>query len=229
LEKPVKEIYLTYKHYLSNCQNLIIKRLPVDENLTTTCGREQEIIEAAQQVFTEYGYKKATMDDVAAKMNITRSALYYYYKNKDELFISVGEYEFRKYEMEIKHVVALAKTTDERFTAFCRCYLPSRKKFRDVYKLDSSDFPFPFTTHKKLRSMTIGIHSNLITGILQNDRKIGHLENLEYYSTLLVHSIRGIVFTSHDDAPIEQIENDFLELCRVFCDGLRLRAGSNKK
>lgn len=187
-----------------------------DKNISS---REQEIIESAQKVFAEYGYKKVTMDDVAAKMNITRSALYYYYKSKDDLFAAVGEYEFRIYGEEIKKAISSAKTIDEGFAAFCRCFLPMRKRFRDVYNLGSDDFSFSFEIHKKFKRIIGGIHVKLITEIFQKDKKTAGIENIEYYSTLLTHSIRGVVFNSFDST-LEQLEFDIIKLCKIFSLGL---------
>jgi len=44
--------------------------------------KNEEILEAARAVFILHGIRKATMDDIAKTINITRTALYYYYKNK---------------------------------------------------------------------------------------------------------------------------------------------------
>ena len=184
-----------------------------------SCSREQEIIEAARQVFADYGYKKVTMDDVAAKLNITRSALYYYYKSKEDLFVAVGEFDFRKYESDQKKAIDSMQTTDERFIAFCRCFLPMRKRFRDIYKLGNDDFYFPMGSHHKFRKMISNIHTALITGIFLNDKKIAGLENVEYYSTLLTYSIRGILFSSYDADP-DQLEQDIITLSRIFCQGI---------
>jgi len=44
------------------------------------------IIHAASQVFAEKGYRKATMDDVAKKIDVSKGALYLYFASKEELF-----------------------------------------------------------------------------------------------------------------------------------------------
>ncbi len=183
------------------------------------CGRENEIIEAARKVFADYGYGKTTMDDVAAKLNITRSALYYYYKSKEDLFVAVGEYDFHQYESDLKKAIESAKSTNERFTEFCRCFLPMRKKFRDIYKLGNDDLYFSGNIHRNFKSLIGDIHSRMILEIFMKDKKIARINNLEYYAPLLTYSIRGIVFNSYDSAP-EQLEYNILTLCKIFCQGL---------
>jgi len=51
-----------------------------------------KIIKAAIDTFGLYGYKKTSMQDVADKMDISRPALYQYYKNKEAVFIASVEH-----------------------------------------------------------------------------------------------------------------------------------------
>jgi AcrR family transcriptional regulator len=44
------------------------------------------IIHAASEVFAEKGYRHATMDDVARKIDVSKGALYLYFASKEELF-----------------------------------------------------------------------------------------------------------------------------------------------
>ena len=156
---------------------------------------------------------------MAARLNITRSALYYYYKSKEELFVAVGEFEFRNYESLLRKAVDSGQTTDERFVAFCKCFLPMRKKFRDIYKLANDDFNFSMKAHRKFKSIISSIHRAMFVEIFKKDRNISAAGNLEHYASLLTYSIRGIVFSS-DELTIEQLENDILGVCRIFCSGI---------
>ncbi len=47
------------------------------------------ILDAADQVFGEKGYRQATMDDVAKKLGVSKGALYLYFASKDELFEAI--------------------------------------------------------------------------------------------------------------------------------------------
>jgi len=55
-----------------------------------TVSRKREIIEAAAQIFAVKGYRAATLDDIAAEIGVTRAALYYYIKSKEELILEVS-------------------------------------------------------------------------------------------------------------------------------------------
>jgi AcrR family transcriptional regulator len=51
------------------------------------------ILEAANQIFAEKGYRQATMDDVAKKIGVSKGALYLYFASKEELFEAIARTE----------------------------------------------------------------------------------------------------------------------------------------
>ena len=51
--------------------------------------REEQIINAAEKVFFEMGFDNSTMDDVAAAAELSKGALYTYFKTKNELCICI--------------------------------------------------------------------------------------------------------------------------------------------
>lgn len=57
----------------------------------TISKRRKEIFEAALKVFSKYGFHKASMDQIAELMKISKPALYLYFKNKESLFFSMIE------------------------------------------------------------------------------------------------------------------------------------------
>lgn len=79
---------------------------------------QQQILQAAQQLFQKHGYQKVTMDDVAKAIGKGRSSLYYYYKNKDEVFDAVIDAEISGIFAEIHRALEQATTTEEKLRAF---------------------------------------------------------------------------------------------------------------
>lgn len=52
-------------------------------------SKEEDIISAAEKVFTIMGYNKATMEDIANEAQFTRKTVYQYFTDKDDLFFTV--------------------------------------------------------------------------------------------------------------------------------------------
>ncbi len=51
--------------------------------------KEALILAAARKRFAYYGFSKATMDEIAADVNLAKPSLYYYYPTKENLFRAV--------------------------------------------------------------------------------------------------------------------------------------------
>ena len=63
----------------------------------------ETILKIAQEIFSKYGYKKTTLDDIANAVRKGKSSLYYYFKSKEDLFQAVI----------MKEVEILAKELDK--------------------------------------------------------------------------------------------------------------------
>ncbi len=51
--------------------------------------KENLIVDAAEQLFTDKGFEETTMDDIAKQAEYTKPTLYKYFKSKEEIFLSV--------------------------------------------------------------------------------------------------------------------------------------------
>ncbi len=50
-------------------------------------GKKEAVLQTAVQMFIEKGYRQTSFDDVAKKLKITKPALYYYFHNKEEIYL----------------------------------------------------------------------------------------------------------------------------------------------
>jgi AcrR family transcriptional regulator len=53
----------------------------------------KKIVKEAAALFTERGYLATTMDEIAARLGVTKAAIYQYYPGKTALFSAVAEYQ----------------------------------------------------------------------------------------------------------------------------------------
>ena len=66
--------------------------------------RRQQIIVATKKVFSEKGFNKATMDDIAGEAELSPGTLYLYFKNKEELYASLSLRILQYLHMRVEHV-----------------------------------------------------------------------------------------------------------------------------
>lgn len=73
-------------------------------------GLKSEIIKIAASVFNTHGYQKATLNQIAEKINKQKSAIYYYFNSKEEIFQAVVLHEARTFRKTI--IDAINKETN---------------------------------------------------------------------------------------------------------------------
>jgi AcrR family transcriptional regulator len=49
----------------------------------------ERILDVAQELFTRHGYDKTSLRDIAARLQITKAALYYYFERKEDILIAL--------------------------------------------------------------------------------------------------------------------------------------------
>jgi AcrR family transcriptional regulator len=59
--------------------------LPFESRRRARDEKREAVLRTAVQVFLEQGYHRATLNDVAERLNITKPALYNYFRGKDEI------------------------------------------------------------------------------------------------------------------------------------------------
>ena len=62
------------------------------------------IIKAAAQIFSEKGYEKTTLDEIAQLAEFSKGSLYNYFENKEDLFLTTLEIGIQKLIEEMKIV-----------------------------------------------------------------------------------------------------------------------------
>lgn len=65
----------------------VVKRKP--GRPSTNDSRRREILEKSTECFIKFGYNKTTLDEIGDAIGFNKAALYYYFRNKEELFVQV--------------------------------------------------------------------------------------------------------------------------------------------
>ena len=73
-----------------------------------------KIKEAASKVFARYGYDKTTLEDIGKAVNLNKTSLYYYYKNKEALFTEIILGESELYMAQLQQKASKKKSTEDK-------------------------------------------------------------------------------------------------------------------
>lgn len=60
---------------------------PAGRRAEQRVAKRNAVLQAAAQLFNERGFQATSLDDIAARLHVTKPTLYYYVKNKDEILL----------------------------------------------------------------------------------------------------------------------------------------------
>lgn len=69
---------------------------------TKRSSKRQQILQAASECFARFGYEKTTLEDIGKKLQLNKASLYYYFKNKEEIFVQVILQETEEFITELQ-------------------------------------------------------------------------------------------------------------------------------
>lgn len=85
--------------------------------------KKQAVIAEAARAFGRHGANNVSLDEVAAALNVTKPALYYYFKNKQELIYECHELVMRIGDEVLQDAIASESSGYVRISTFIKNYV----------------------------------------------------------------------------------------------------------
>lgn len=140
----------------------------------------ERIMDAAVRVFAKYGYKKATLEDIAAELGILASSMYAYTQSKRDLYEEAVRYVLLRWQGRVREAVAGAGSPREQLLTLMRTallYLRGDGEFCALLRSDPSIFPM-FPTVDPYEEIN-GQSAAMIADILERGAQSGDFRHMD--------------------------------------------------
>ena len=85
--------------------------------------KRERILAAAERIFARHGFFAAKVSDVAKEAGVADGTIYLYFKNKDDLLISLFERRMQQVNETLRAATAKVKSPREQLRSFVKAYL----------------------------------------------------------------------------------------------------------
>jgi len=109
----------------------------------STVARSEAILKSAMEVFSEYGFYEADVDEIAHRAKVGKGTVYNHFGNKQKLFLSVVEWGIESLEEKIKASIENLESFQEKIHIGLLIYFEffeTRKNFFRVLVREKSNF-----------------------------------------------------------------------------------------
>ena len=183
---------------------------------------KKEIIKKSREVISKMGYRKTSTEEIAKSLNKTKSALYHYFENREEILKAVIHYEGEQVKKSI--IEAIENETDPRKKL--QSFFINRTK--NVYKL--WNFYKSIIEEYFLRYSFIWMsldtykmdEQNILENILQEgiDQNLFSIPDISLTSRSFIKMMRGFDFFIFQGEKYKEIQSDLAEVLQVFIKGI---------
>jgi AcrR family transcriptional regulator len=94
-----------------------------------------QILQSALTCFADKGYHQTAMDDIVTASGLSKGALYWHFKSKQELFIALLEWFFAEFGEEVSHAGQDDMIASEKLRAIMDVSLASSEQFIPFFKV----------------------------------------------------------------------------------------------
>lgn len=177
----------------------------------------RKIIVTAGTIFSRYGFRKTTMDEIARALKMGKSSIYYYYESKEEIFEAVVLHEADILRNELTKAIKAVESPVEKMRNYVFVRMKTFEKLSNYYNaiFDKNLDHFDFV--ENIRSRYDREELAIIRLILYHGarKKVFSVTNSEYTALAIQTSLKGLevpLFWQKKDVNIENRMNAILEV-----------------
>jgi len=160
--------------------------------------RKAQILDAALAVIVQKGYENSRMDDIVASSKMSKGAIYWYYKSKKEIYLSLVNHWVHNYSAVLNHIVDTDRSASDQLRSLFQYFTVQYEKDPVVFKallefwsMAGRDPEFNDKLQKVYSEFV-----NLISTIIQQGMDNGEFKNLDVDITAMsiMVNIEGIMW-----------------------------------
>ena len=157
-------------------------------------NKANDIIDAARELFTIYGFTKTTMTDIAGRLNMSKASLYYYFKDKETIFNALRERELEQFSEEINKIISNSNDAKSKLLEYTKKEIKLLQKLLTLRNLvsDNSLETKPLSS-SSLKDFNLK-ERNFVKDILQKGILLNEFKafNIDEYTELYLVVLEGL-------------------------------------
>ncbi|MEJ8642688.1 TetR/AcrR family transcriptional regulator [Streptomyces sp. MS1.HAVA.3] len=166
----------------------------------------QRIQDVALELFAEQGYEKTSLREIAERLGVTKAALYYHFKTKEDIIISIFEDVTRPIDELIEWAEQQPRTLETKREVL--------RRYSEVMAAGSSLYRFMQENQATTRELTIGetVKQRLFTLVELLRTQDGPLTDQVRCISALFTLHAGMMFLQHVEGDPEETRLAALEV-----------------
>lgn len=153
-----------------------------------------QIIDVAGRIFSKYGYKKTTMDEIANGLHKGKSSIYYYYLGKEEIYKAVIEFEIKELWKNIHNALILSDNPMDKIKTYVLVRMKTIKDKPNFYEVLNNESIAHIGFIHEIRENFLREEIKIFDGFLNDGVKRGLFfsEETDLTAVAIVTAMKGL-------------------------------------
>ncbi|WP_321423992.1 TetR/AcrR family transcriptional regulator [uncultured Bacteroides sp.] len=191
----------------------------VSKRLGESQSKTEQIVTVAQKRFGQYGFEKTTMNEIASDLNMCKGSLYYYFPDKEHLYIAVTKKEHDFFVELVREKMATLTDASEMIREYVNIRVSYWGKLLNLSRLRHD---YAHELHSLMHGLWAEFRTqeeDMITNILNVGIANGQFEacNVDEHTELLLDAMKGLSMSALRNKDIFYLEaHEYDRLLRMI-------------
>ena len=140
-------------------------------------NKREKILRAAAIVFSRRGFYKSRVAEIARVADVADGTIYLYFKNKDDILISLFEEEMAKVIKDMKDELAKIDTTEAKIRKFIEKHLALIDENRELAEVMQIELRQSHKFMTEYKGTKFKDYLNIISSIIQQGQRRGEIRD----------------------------------------------------
>ena len=156
--------------------------------------KHQRILDAAVKVFARKGFYQSKVSEIAKTAGVADGTIYLYFKNKEDLLISVFEVEMQALVSKFRSAIAAEKDPPSQLRKIIAMHLSELQAYPELAAVFQVELRQSSRFMREYKKLELKQYLDLIGGIIEEGQRSGH-----FRQNLPVGLVKRAIFGTLDE------------------------------
>ncbi len=186
--------------------------------------QKSRIIDSAKELIAQYGFKKTTMDEIAGRARMGKSTMYYYFKNKEDIFAEIVRLHSEEFRRELNETIQKAYSPQDKIMQYVRTRMLHLKQLSNYYKTLTNEYLDHYLFIEQVRGDFYNFENQTLSGIINEgiQKNIFTPCEVDVVVRMIAIAIKGLEYPLFVQKE-QDLERDSQQMMEIIFKGIEVR------
>lgn len=187
--------------------------------------KRENILVEAEKLFAHFGIKKTTMDDISKNAKMGKSTMYYYFKNKEEIFAEIIRRDSVVFRSVLNQAIAKGKTPQEKISNYVLARMKHFRKLNNYFSTLTDEYYEQFAFVENVRKEFNEFEKSTLSALIDEGVKLGifAVDGVENTARNLAICLKGLEYPLLLENGKSDIKNEANQVLKILFKGIESR------